>query len=466
MSNPTLSLEQSQKLQQRLSQQQLQFVRLLELNAPEAEERVRQELEANPALEELPGTESGQAETTASGAEETPSWNPHWGSRQGGMGAEIPTPADQPSLYEHLRRQLDEKDLSPQVRRTAEYLIGNLDSNGYLRRPLRQAILDMALGGAQEPTDDEAQEALDALRGLEPPGVGAASLRDCLTMQLERQPASQQRDDALRILNEQFEEFTLKHNDRLASLLRISPLRVEKAIRTIVSLNPKPGAQFESREQASANYLVPDFILEQTDRGMVISLNNRIPELAIQASFAQAVESFKGKRGAALPKGHEFVVSRVADARDFIRLLSQRQHTLLTVASAILAIQREYFESRDLYKLRPMVIRDISQLTGLDASAISRATAGKYLQTPWGVFPMRFFFSDTVGSNGSDTEALTNRKLEAEIRKIVDSENKARPLSDDKIQKALQDNGYDVSRRTVAKYRDRLSIPVARLRKR
>ncbi len=456
------TLSQTQRLTTRLSQQQLRFVRLLELTAPEFEEAVSQEMESNPALEAAEGT---SGDNSAINKEEPwRGWRNHAAGSSADIPPEIPAPDEGPDLYEYLYRQLAEKNLQQRIEEGARFIIGSLDTNGYLRVPLQQLMLDLALAGGADLSDREASEALEAVRGLDPPGVGATSLRDCLILQAERLPSSEVRTDALAILNDHFEEFSLKHYDRMASAMKVSRERVAKAVAAILQLNPKPGSQFESRAVEASNYVVPDFILEEGEHGQRIIVNNRIPELVIDRSFSEAMRALR-ENARQNRKGNEFVSNRFNDARDFIRLVEQRQNTLSLVAAAILSLQKDYFDSRDVYRLRPMMIKDITAMTGLDASTISRATAGKYIQTPWGIFPMRFFFSDTVGENGSDTEALTNRKLEAEIKKLVAQEDKRHPLSDDKIQKAMRQNGYDISRRTVAKYRDRLRIPVARLRK-
>lgn len=468
----SLSQIQSQKLTTRLSQQQFRFVRLLEMNEPEFEEAVDQELQSNPALEDITTQESQSIPSESSSADDSEGWSPYYYPRNTSYLPEnyLPqTPEDNHSLYDHLLTQLYEKELDEEILRAARFIIGNLDSNGYLRIPLSQLAVDLAVNENLDLSEDRLQEALDAVKTLDPPGVGAADLRESLLLQLRakrsREPENPDIRNAIRILKEQYEAFTLRHTDRLASALGLTPSRTAAAIDRIRQLNPKPGAQFEAREDAAANFISPDFILDETDSGLEIILPNRIPELAIRRSFSQAAEELKKEERPRRKKTVDFISNRISDARDFIKLVSQRQQTLLKVAAAILKLQKEYFETRDLYRLRPMMIKDISALTGLDASVISRATAGKYIQTPWGIFPMRFFFSDTVGRNGTDAEALTNRKLEAEIKDIVGKENKKHPLSDDRIQREMTSRGYEISRRTVAKYRERLGIPVARLRK-
>lgn len=476
------SLSIDQRITTRLSAQQLRFVRLLECTAPELEDAVERELEDNPALtvaEEAP-TPRNEAEIrryAASGGHDDYS-DFYYNQSDSGE-----------SLYESLSRQLSEKKLPEPVRKAALYIIGSLDPNGYLRRSLPNLVNDMDFREGLQVTLAEAEEALGVVTDLEPYGVGARDLRECLRIQLTHMPRSQQRDDALRIIDEQFEEFSLKHTHRIISGLKIGKERVAEAISLIVSLNPKPGAAFSSVSDAS-NIIIPDLIIGEEDGRITISTDSNVPELTIDSTFSEAMrqmetaeggeDSGPGNEGNGEEGGaegdiaSEFVATRYGDARDFIAILRQRRETLLKVMWAIVNIQKEYFRTQDVYKLKPMMLKDVAAVTGLDLSVISRATNNKYVATPWGVFPLRFFFSDTKGDsdargadeeNGDSSEALTNRKIEAEIKTLVEQEDKSHPLSDEKIRQLMEERGYDVSRRTVAKYRDRVGIPVARLRK-
>ncbi len=450
-------LNMEQRIGMRLSQQQLRFVKLLELNAPELDEAVDRELEDNPAL--------GVKEEDQ---EEEVSRYPLFFQRGSSSDDNNMTfsPADESeSLYDHLYAQISERKLSPKVELAARYIIGNLDGNGYLNRSLPNLVNDMAFGPGIDLTDSEAREALDAVRSLEPAGIGAFDLRDCLELQLVAMPESQDRDDALRIIREAYEAFTMKHKHRIISQLRLSAERVDAALSLILSLNPKPGNALSSDPSESSNVIIPDFIVNNEDGEITVTLNNKIPELQIEQSFDQAMASLERTAKGRPKKGSEFIVSRYNDARDFIRVLTQRQQTMMTVMSAIVKIQKEYFLTEDVYKLRPMMIKNVAEITGLDLSVISRATTNKFVATPWGIFPLRFFFSDSIGETAEDGSAATNRKIEAEITAMVESEDKRHPLSDQRIMEEMNARGYDVSRRTVAKYRDRQGIPVARLRK-
>lgn len=449
-------LELTQKTGMRLSQQQLRLVRMLELTAPELDEAVERELEDNPALD------------IKEEAEETDTVNyPVWIPRTSGAAddQQFSPPDETHTLYDNLLEQLSEQELTVNVESTARFIIGSLDSNGYLNRSLNEIIDDLAFGPGLEITYQEAEEALKAVRNLDPPGIGAGDLQDCLRIQLERMSPSQRRDDALRIINEAYEPFTMKHRHRIISILKLSDERVGDALNLILSLNPKPGSSLGNNPSDSANVIVPDFIVSNDDGQLNISLNNRIPELKIDQSFEQAFNNLDRSRKGRAKKGSEFIVSRYNDARDFIRILSQRQQTMMDVMTAIVKLQEEYFKTEDVYKLKPMIIKNVADITGLDISAISRVTSNKYVALPWGVFPLRFFFSDGIGDEKDGVEVATNRKIEARIAALIEKEDKKHPLSDRKITEQMIAEGYDVSRRTVAKYRDRQGLPVARLRK-
>lgn len=437
---------------------QLRFVKLLELTAPELEETVDKELEDNPALEAIDAPET---------ASDIPRYrlNARNSSPDDFSDFEFSPPDNSESLYDSLQRQLDEKNLAPDIEKAARYIIGSLDSNGYLRRPLHSLVNDMAFGPGIEVTQEEAREALAAVQSLEPFGVGAADLRECLLLQVRQLPPSQTKADAIDILEQQFEAFTMKHSHRIISGLKLSKERTKEAIDLILGLNPKPGASVGGGD--IPDVIVPDLIVSNEDGELSVSVNSRIPELAIDRTFSEAVREMESNASEKRDnKGQEFIITRYNDAKDFIRILRQRQETLINVMTAIMKIQHDYFTTEDVYRLKPMMIKDIAAITGYDFSVISRATTNKYVATPWGVFPLRFFFSDTIGEeSGDDAEPLTNRKIEAEISAIVEKEDKRHPLSDEQIRKIMEERGFDVSRRTVAKYRDRKGIPVARLRK-
>lgn len=465
MENNRQHLATEQKLSQRLTQQQLRFVRMLDMSAPELDDEVQREMEANPALEAADSDRYSESDTSYS------DMGTRWGAYRSYTASddysEIPIADSSPSLYESLLTQLGQLHLDSDVLTAARFIVGNLDSNGRLQRDPAYLVNDLAFSEGIDMPQSTMDKAFETVRTLEPHGVGAISLADCLTLQLKYLPQSQQRDDALRILNEQYEAFSMLHTHLLVSRLKLSQARVSSAMELIKTLNPKPGAAVESSSIAN-NTVIPDVIIDTSGKEPQITLNNRIPELRISDSFSNAEREMdrRAKKKNDNPD-REFIINRYNDAKEFIRSLHMRQEALMSVVTAIVKIQKEYFDTEDIYRLRPMMIKDIEALTGQDASVISRCTANKYVALPWGILPLRFFFSDTVGDNSAedDTDALTNRKVEAEIRRIVDAEDKKHPLSDEKITLTLQDAGLNISRRTVAKYRDRLNIPPARLRK-
>ncbi len=448
-----LHLEQKQRL--RLSQQQLRFVRLLELNAPELDEAVERELEDNPALKPDDDATPQTAENSSLAY-----YNP---SPLNTDSQEIVIADNSENLYDYLERQIAELPLTDEVRATAEYLIGNIDSNGYLTRSLPLILNDIAVNTGHEIPEDTAEKALSVVRKLDPPGVGALNLQDSLRLQLERLPESPVRDDALAIINDAFTEFSMKHYHRFRALLGLDEKRSREAINLILSLNPKPGAQYSSRSQDPSNIIIPDFIVENRDGELYIALNTRIPGLSVEESFTEAVDALnRNSKEKKKNKGNEFILARYNDAREFIKIFNQRQKTMMMVMTAIAEIQKEYFLTEDVANMKPMMIKDIANRTGLDMSTISRATNNKFVATGWGILPLRHFFSDSIGEG---TDLITNRRIEAEIEKIIVEEDKRHPLSDDKLCQVLHEKGFDISRRTVAKYRDRKKIPVARLRK-
>ena len=472
-----LTLEQRQQL--RLSQQQLRYVRLLEDSAPEFDEAVARELEDNPALV-VKANEGEHQEQEAFGetaeqlqradymrTEDIPILTSRRdGAQSEGMPLQISSESGE-SLYSRLMRQLDVLPIDDLTRTVAEYIIGSLDSNGYFRSTPSQVSDELAFGPGIEAGVEVVERALEVVRSLDPPGVGAIDLRDALILQLDKMAPSEARDDAREILEKHFKLFADRHIPQLMAAMKIDRDRLNAARDLIVSLNPKPGGAYEASDPS--NFIIPDFIVTDGGDGEsgdepLITLNSRVPELQVDRTFAEAVAELTSAKGRVRRKGAEFIVDRTNDARDFIRLVRRRQETLMRVMAAIVEYQKEYFMTGDVYALRPMLIRDLAERTGEDISVISRATKNKYVQTPYGIVPMRFFFSDSIGVEDGE-DALTNRKIEAAIRELTDAEDKHKPLSDRQIEEALKEKGFSASRRTVAKYRDRIGIPVARLRR-
>lgn len=460
-----------QNLTQRniITQLQLRYVNALEKNAREFDQEVEKELEENSALEAEadPGHEELQLKETHaasyypflySGADDRPEFTPR---------------DDSETLYDSLRTQLSERSLPDDVREAASYIIDSLEPDGYLRRPLSALAEDMMFHHGLSFPEGVMREAVEAIRAMDPPGVGADSLQQCLLLQLHRLQPSAVSRDALRIVEKKFDALTSRHYHKIISGLKIKEEDLRKALDLIVSLNPRPGLAVGNLTDDAVNVVVPDFIIsEDADTGeLSISLNNRIPELKISESFTSAVKALdleKRKRKAKTPE-NQYILSHFNEASDFIKVFRQRQQTLYMVMSAIVKLQRDYFETADIYALHPMMLKDLERETGLDKSTISRATKNKFVDLPWGTYPLRFFFSDTKGSKEKAAEgdgpALTNRKIEAEIKKIIEEEDKKHPLSDAALLKELHSRGLDIARRTVTKYRERCGIPSSRFRR-
>ena len=449
-----LQQNQTQRLQQRLSAQQVRYVRLLEMNEEEVEAAVDRELEENPALEK-----KEESPTEARYYNPRPQAEPRDWSQ---VDAD-----DTETLYDHLSAQIRERELPEMIRKIALYIIGNLDSNGYLQRTPAAMANDLAFGPGIDASDGQIRQALQVVQSLDPAGVGASNLREALELQLERMPQSQTRDDGLRILREGFEAFTMKHTHRLVTLLKLPQQRVDEAVALILTLNPKPGSAVGGGRGSTAAAVVPDFIVDVSPSGQIsVALPSRLPQLDIEESFSEAVRRLQKKPDKESRKGNEFILSRYGDARDFIAILQQRSQTLMAVMTAIVKIQHDYFLSQDERDLRPMTLKDIAEMIGMDVSTVSRATAGKYVATPGGILPLRFFFSEGYDSGGEEGgERVSARSVQAALRALIEGEDKKHPLSDESLCRLLGEQGYTVKRRTVAKYRDNMGLPVARLRR-
>jgi RNA polymerase sigma-54 factor len=469
-------LTQTQRQTMRLSQSQVRFVRALEMSAPEFDEAVKREVEENPALEasyDETGADS-QKDNEASDSNRDDNGNdrddngdiPATGARTKRQEF-FPSADTAESLYEVLERQIDTLSITEDEKNAAKYIVGNLDSNGYLTRDLQAIANDLLFSENIDLSEEVMMQGLLIVQGLEPHGVGAKSLQECLLLQLrpllEHTVNASQRqiiEYATTIVERHFDLLALRHTHKLQAALHINEETLKAAMEVILRLNPKPGAAYGGAP-SQFNYVVPDFIVSIDDGEITLTLNNSFPELIIEKSFSQAMREMSEHRKQR--KGSEFVVSRFNDAREFIKIIQRRQDTLQTVMTAIIALQKEYFLTEDESKLKPMGLKDIGEMTGYDLSVVSRSTKNKYVSLPWGILPLRFFFSEAFGNEGED--AASGREIETAIRKLVEEEDKRHPLSDDAICKALTKDGYEVSRRTINKYRERLGIPVSRLRK-
>lgn len=465
------SLTQSlqQRLQQRLSPQQVRLVRLLEMSEPEIEDEVRRELDDNPALAEVEEIPIVETDVTVNDDHEIPAYRLTISNRSADDTRYEPVAiAESETLMESLMNQLRELSLTDRQLRIANYIIGNLDDNGYMTRTLTEIEDDLAFGAGIDVTRAELREIYDTIRSLDPAGVGANDLRDSLLLQLKR--LSDRNPDvelATEVVRDYFDLFSLRHFDRLASLLNVDREELRRADDVIKTLDPKPGSRVGGSDADDrARHIIPDFYVEVDNDGrFTITMPSNLPDLMVERSFNLPLDNRQSPStspgSARQAEALEFINRKRAEAVDFIELIRMRRSTLMLVAEAIVKWQHDFFLTEDESRLRPMVLKDISTATGLDISVVSRATAGKFIATQTGVYPMKFFFNERVNAD----EDASSREIAAALKGLVENEDKALPLSDDALTSMLRDKGYNIARRTVAKYRERLGIPVARLRK-
>ena len=480
-----LKQQLQQKLQQKLSPQQIQLIRLLELPAIELEERVKHELEDNPALEEgkepvddfehTEGEDGGEDASPADGEpdlgdylteDDIPDYKLREMTERAERKEEVPFSAGQ-SLNEHLSRQLGLRDLPEKQVRVAEYIIGNIDDDGYLRRDLSSIADDLMFMAGQEVSEKEVEEVLRVIQDFDPSGVGARDLRECLLIQLEKKEKTEVPDWAIRVLTDYFEEFTRKHYDKIARGLDIDEATLKKVIREITLLNPKPGSAWGGSMDLAMGQIVPDFIVEANNGELTLSMNNReVPDLRINREYAEMFQDYsanKANQTAERREAVQFVKQKLDSAQWFIDAVRQRNETLRRTMEAIIRLQRDFFLTGDEATLRPMILKDVAERAGYDISTISRVSNSKYVQTNFGIYPLKYFFSESTKTDSG--EEISTREVKKIMRERVEAEDKRKPLTDEELATILKEKGYVIARRTVAKYREQLGIPVARLRK-
>lgn len=461
--NESLKLSLSQKQQQTLAPMQLQLVRMLEMSAPEIEEEIRRQVDENPALEVADDTGREPAADYSQSADDTPYYRYLARNSSPDDEAYEPTAVDNSqSLMDYILSQLRENpDVNDTDMAVARVIAGNIDSNGYLTRDVRAMVDDLAIQEGIETTADHVRRVLEAVRRADPAGIGAVDLRDSLLLQLRRRAKTPAVELATKIVRDYFDLFSLMHFDRLRNLTGATAEQLSEAMEVIRSLNPKPGAQIGSPDDDRTRHITPDFYVEADGDRLTLTLLNRIPRLQIEQSFAAdtAVQRRTPSRRDA--EANAFIRQRRDEASGFIKVLEMRQLTLFRVMSAIMQWQRDFFLTDDPQTLRPMILKDISAMTGDDISVISRVSAGKFVATQHGVYPLKFFFNERrKEGDETSTTALISR-----LREIIAAENKNHPLTDAALTDILNSEGYDVARRTVAKYREKLGIPVGRLRR-
>ena len=372
------------------------------------------------------------------------------------------------SFYDQLKEQMGELEITEQQRYIMEYLIGSLDDDGLLRKGLDVICEELAIYHNLDVTEQQVELVLELLQHFDPAGIGARTLQECLLLQIGRRDPSRLRDLMQRVVSSYFDEFTKKHWDKIQSALSLNDMQAEALFRELRKLNPRPGASLGETVGRNLQQITPDFIVDTQDDGTVTFVlnNGEVPELKVSQSFADSMKEYQENKENLSRQTKEallYIKKKVDAAQGFIEAIKVRRHTLTITMRAIIQLQHQFFVDGDEASLRPMILRDVAEKTGLDPSTISRVSNSKYAQTRWGTFPLRHFFSDGfVTENG---EELSTRQIKAALRDIVDAEDKKHPLSDDVIKEELAKKGFPIARRTVAKYREQLGIPISRLRK-
>lgn len=468
-----INQKQVLSLQQKLSPQQIQMIKLLELPTVQLEQRIKQEIEENIVLEEEPVSEEEEQPQQISVDEylredDTPSYKSRINNFSKDDKQRPVYLTEGRSLSEYLVEQLGYRNLSERDMRLATYLVGSIDEDGYLRRDLESIADDIAFTVGIETSAEELERLLGVIHELEPAGIGARDLRECLLLQLEQQPLdTRPKRLARKILTNYFDEFVKKHYEKLMSRLQISEENFREAIAEIRRLSPKPGNLYAEGGTDTTPYIVPDFILDYQDGHFQLSLNSyNVPEVRINRRYVEMIRDMVGSDGRVKEKDREavqFVKSKIDSAKWFISAIKQRHDTLMRTMQTILDYQQEYFKDGDRAKLRPMILKDIADRTGLDVSTISRVVNSKYVQTQFGIILLKSLFSEAMQTDSG--EEVSSYEIKTILKECIDEEDKRRPLTDETLMDILNSKGYRIARRTVAKYREMLGIPVARLRK-
>ena len=463
-----LELKQVQKL----SPLQIQTIKLIELPIQELEQRIRKEIEENPVLDEEQPAETEVEETprevSLSEYKEDDSI-PSYRLRSDNYNVKDERPqystfSVRESFSQSLQEQLGYRNLTEKQYAIGSFIIGSLDDDGYLRRSIDSIVDDIVLRTNVDAEEEDVLEMLKIIQEFEPAGVGARDLRECLLLQIRNFRRSPELDNAEKILRNYFNEFTSKHYQKIMTRMGLSEEELKAAMAKILKLNPSPGGQIDDSYSDQAQQIVPDFVLEYKDGELELSMPRfSIPELKVNRKYADilmeaANSSERGKKEAAA-----FVKKKLDSAKWFVEAIKQRHNTLSCTMQAILDYQHDYFIDGDETNLKPMVLKDIAEKTGFDISTISRVVNSKYIETHFGIYSLKYFFSE--GLENQEGEEVSTRELKKALQECVDTENKRKPLTDDELVEQMTAKGYKVARRTIAKYRDQLGIPKARLRK-
>ena len=460
-----LELKQTQKM----SPLQILTIKLLELPIQSLEQKIRSELEENPVLDDSPDPNRSEESKDISIDElKDDDYIPSYKTRVNNWGKD-PRPeynsfSVKTSFNQSLMDQLGCRNLDKHQYDIAAFLIGSLDNDGYLRRDIESIVDDLAFRAGIETDADEVLSVLSIIQDFEPTGVGARDLRECLLLQLQTCKQTPEVQDAERILKDFFQEFSNRHFQKIISRTGMSEARLKKAMARIVKLNPSPGGEVGDSYEAETQQVVPDFILEDNDGQLSFSMPRfSVPELRVNKKYADLLLSSKNSSEREQKEAAAFVRQKLDSAKWFVEALKQRQNTLTRTMDAILQYQYEYFATGDETKLKPMVLKDIAEKTGFDISTISRVVNSKYIETDFGIYPLKYFFSE--GMENKDGESVSTRELKKVLQECVDAEDKRKPLTDEQLVVEMEKHGYKVARRTIAKYRGQLGIPLARWRK-
>ena len=475
----------SQKLQQKLSPQQIQMMKLLQVPTLELEQRIKEEIEENPALEEgeeadeeediIPvdqtdgdeGSESSNEDFDLSDYfqdDDTPDYRLSANNHSADDEARETPITGGTTFQDAMHTQLSLRQVDERTEALAEHLIGNLDEDGYLRRELSQIENDLAFTANITTDVLELGKVLKHVQSLDPPGVGARDLRECLLLQLDRMSNAVDVLTAKAIVDKHFDAFTKKHYERIMERLEIDEEALKDAIEVIVKLNPKPGNTGRDSSRP-AQVIVPDFIVNAVDGQLELSLNGRnAPELRVSRQYRDMIKEYqRNKKDKETKDALVFIKQKLDSAKWFIDAIKQRQNTLLVTMEAILEHQRDFFLTGDDTKMKPMILKDIAEKVGMDISTVSRVANSKYVQTDHGTYLLKFFFSESLTTDSG--EEVSTREVKKILEEAIQAEDKKNPLTDDELTKLLRGKGYNIARRTVAKYREQLHMPVARLRK-
>ncbi len=467
-----ISQRQIQKLQQTLSPQQIQMIKLLELPTVQLEQRIKQEIEDNIVLEEE--ERNAEEEPQQISVEEylheddTPTYKSHINNYSKDEKQRPVYLSGGRSLQEYLIEQLGYRNLSERELRLAIYIVGSIDDDGYLRRDLLSISDDIAFSLGIETTEEELDRVLRIIHELEPAGVGARNLQECLLLQMGQLDInSRSRRLAKRIITSHFEEFVKKHYEKLITRMQVSEEEFRDAITEIKHLSPKPGNLYSEGGTDATPYIIPDFILDYNDDKFELSLNSyNVPEVRVNRRYVDMIRDMVRPDGTVRAEDKEaiqFVKSKIDSAKWFISAIKQRHDTLIRTMRTILDYQSEYFKDGDKSKLRPMILKDIADRTGLDVSTISRVVNSKYVQTSFGIILLKSLFSEAMQTESG--EEVSSYEIKNLLQQCIDDEDKRHPLTDENLMDIINAKGYRIARRTVAKYREMLGIPVARLRK-